>query len=356
MRAFHDLAWRAVQKGRPNDPALLYLVARAQSLSGRPGDALVMIDRLTAMRVATDAATDDDLSRMRALPGWPALADRIAAVRAGHPPGPALPAPTTSVSPAPTGAGSRASSARSPVPTAATDTGDAARFAIEEPRPAGLAYDVVSRRFVVASREGRKLSVVDEFSQHVATLSGTQAGFDDIAALDLDPLVRNLWVVSSPARAERRRSTSCARLGARAPTFQPAARPDSARFVDVAVSGRSIVLVLDGPGKRLCGFALDLDLETAAALGDTDAVSLAPAAEDVVYLAGSHGISRVDPRPRRRPPSKRRRGRSPGLSRIRFYRGGLVGLQQAGSSYRAVGSRSMAAAVAPPRSSRSIRR
>ncbi len=47
--AFHDLAWRALQAGPKNDPALMTLLARAQSLSGRPGDALVMLQRLAAM-------------------------------------------------------------------------------------------------------------------------------------------------------------------------------------------------------------------------------------------------------------------------------------------------------------------
>ena len=46
------------------------MLARAQSLSGRPHDALVMLQRLAAMGVATDAATSDDFSRVRALPGW----------------------------------------------------------------------------------------------------------------------------------------------------------------------------------------------------------------------------------------------------------------------------------------------
>jgi hypothetical protein len=32
---FHDLAWRTLQTGPKNDPALMYLLARAQSLSGR---------------------------------------------------------------------------------------------------------------------------------------------------------------------------------------------------------------------------------------------------------------------------------------------------------------------------------
>src|SRR3954452_22775165 len=67
---FHDLAWRAVQTGPKNDPALMYLLARAQSLSGRPADALVMLQRLAQMGTATDAATNDDFKRVRALPGW----------------------------------------------------------------------------------------------------------------------------------------------------------------------------------------------------------------------------------------------------------------------------------------------
>ncbi|MGH9331424.1 MAG: hypothetical protein ACRD09_13360, partial [Vicinamibacterales bacterium] len=68
--AFHDLAWRAVQKGPPRDPDLMYLVARAQSQSGRPADALVMLRRLAEMGVATDAASNEDFDRVRALAGW----------------------------------------------------------------------------------------------------------------------------------------------------------------------------------------------------------------------------------------------------------------------------------------------
>ena len=71
--AFHDLAWRAAQKSRPNDAELMYLLARAQSLSGRPGDALVMLRRLAQMGVATDVKTSDDFRRVRALPGWAEL-------------------------------------------------------------------------------------------------------------------------------------------------------------------------------------------------------------------------------------------------------------------------------------------
>ena len=54
--------------GRKNDPALMYLLARAQSLSGRPGDALVMLERLAALGVPLDAATNEDFRRVRGLP------------------------------------------------------------------------------------------------------------------------------------------------------------------------------------------------------------------------------------------------------------------------------------------------
>src|SRR5688500_14857272 len=51
---FHDLAWRAVQKGPRNDSGLMLMLARAQSLSGRPGDSLVMLRRLAEMGIATE--------------------------------------------------------------------------------------------------------------------------------------------------------------------------------------------------------------------------------------------------------------------------------------------------------------
>src|SRR4029450_1872132 len=82
---FHDLAWKTVQLGPKNDPALLTMLARAQSLSGRPLDALVMLQRLQSMGVATDAATSDDFERVRALPAWPEFEAKISGTPA--PPG-----------------------------------------------------------------------------------------------------------------------------------------------------------------------------------------------------------------------------------------------------------------------------
>ena len=67
---FHNLAWRTVQKGPPRDPDLMYLLARAQSLSGRPHDALVMIGRLANAGIVTDAATNRDFEAVRGLEDW----------------------------------------------------------------------------------------------------------------------------------------------------------------------------------------------------------------------------------------------------------------------------------------------
>src|SRR5215471_3489747 len=55
FETFHDLAWRAVQTGPAKDPSLMLMLARAQSLSGRPHDSLVMLLRLAEMGVASDA-------------------------------------------------------------------------------------------------------------------------------------------------------------------------------------------------------------------------------------------------------------------------------------------------------------
>src|SRR5204863_10069689 len=95
--AFHDLAWRAVQTGPRQDPALMYLLARAQALSGRPHDALIMIQRLAEMGVAPDASTNDDFVRTRQLPGWPDLLARIGGL--SHPVSP--PAASSTAIPAP---------------------------------------------------------------------------------------------------------------------------------------------------------------------------------------------------------------------------------------------------------------
>ena len=348
---FHDLAWRAVQTGPKNDPALMYLLARAQSLSGRPGDALVMLQRLAQMGSKTDAATSEDFRRVRALPGWadmsgtapsttPGAASATAAspnptVRAGTRPGqPNLTA--TPVAPA------------SPVPAAGPTmaSGESLRFTTTALAPAGLAYDAVSRRFIVGDREARRLTVIDEFSQHVANLASAQsAGFGNIAALEIDPRQGNLWVVSGgdgtstpdpPARTTLHKLQLIS--GRVLESFGLSDRFASAAFVDVAAAGDSTVLVLDAAGHRV--FRLrpkSSDLEVVASLPDERPLSIAPAGDDLAYVSTDAGIAAVDLIARTVTPLKSAsRVNLAHVARLRWHKGSLIGIQQADGSYRAV--------------------
>src|SRR3954465_3262093 len=205
---FHDLAWRTVQMGPKNDPALMYQLARAQSLSGRPGDALVMLQRLAQMGTKTDAATNDDFRRVRALAGWAEFESAPGGLGKSQPAtSPTENQPRDSVAnrvKPPAAAEIAIKAAPKPIDPAAAPPALAAaeslRFRASPSTPAGIAYDAVSRRFIIGDRDARKLTVIDEFSQHVANLASAQsAGFGNIAALEIDPRQGNLWVISGAA-------------------------------------------------------------------------------------------------------------------------------------------------------------
>ena len=66
-----------VQKGPKEDASLMYLLARAQSLSGRPHDALVMLLRLADRGITTDAASNEEFAAVRRLPQWPDVEARL---------------------------------------------------------------------------------------------------------------------------------------------------------------------------------------------------------------------------------------------------------------------------------------
>jgi len=360
---FHDLAWRAVQTGPKNDPALLYLLARAQSLSGRPGDALVMLQRLAQMGSKTDAATNDDFRRVRALPAWADLAGTppsttpdaasAPAVRAdtfaGQPKSNLTATPGAPASGTPTAPTSRTPAApASPVPAAgpAMASAESLRFTSTPLAPAGLAYDAVSRRFIVGDREARRLTVVDEFSQHVANLASAQsAGFGNIAALEIDPRQGNLWVVSGgdgTSAADPLARTTLHKLqlisGRVLESFGLSDRFASAAFVDVAAASDSTVLVLDASGHRV--FRLrpkSSDLEVVASLPDERPLSIAPAGDNLAYVSTDAGIAVVDLVARTVTPVKSAsRVNLAHVARLRWHKGSLIGIQQADGSYRVV--------------------
>jgi hypothetical protein len=305
---FHDLAWRAIQTGPKNDSSLMYLLARAQSLSGRPGDALVMLQRLAAMGVTTDASTNDDFRRVRNLPGWAELAKTGAAdtvgLKAGATEAAGAEPRTTETAGVKRGGAETAGMKASPNETARSKAGsvenakeppEAVRFETLPFTPAGLAYDAVSRRFIVADRRARRLAVVDEFSRHVANLASAQsAGFGDIAALEIDPRQGDLWVVS----ADGSRSTlhKLQLISGRAlASYVPPEGSGIVDFVDVAATPDNGVLVLDRARHRIFHLRPKAAaLELSFTLPDDRPTTIAPAGDQVTYVAHAGGISRVD--------------------------------------------------------------
>lgn len=367
---FHDLAWRAVQTGPKNDPDLMYMLARAQSLSGRPSDALVMLQRLAQMGRKTDAATNDDFRRVRALPGWAqmegtatATAAEAAAPSSAKPPVP--PPPSRDVDPRAAREDTKPSPPPAPAPASVpapkpVDARPAAsplapveslRFTAAASSLAGLAYDAVSRRFIVADREARRLTVVDEFSQHVANLASAQsAGFGSIAALEIDTRQGNLWVVSTGTASAKDGAAQAADpslhttlhklqliSGRVLQSFVLPERLGAARFADVAVTPDSTVLALDDSGQRIIRLrARSTDLEVAATLKDRP-LTIAPASDARAYVATAEGIVVVDLATRAVTPLKAASGVNLArVSRLRWHKGSLVGIQQNDGAYQAV--------------------
>jgi hypothetical protein len=347
--AFHDLAWRAAQKSRPNDAELMYLLARAQSLSGRPGDALVMLRRLAQMGVATDVKTSDDFRRVRALPGWAELEALMNDTASGATPLRTAPAPSAAATPA----SPKASPAPAPTATttvapkdhpAAPDAGvvgvgeDTLRLTMAGIDPVGLAYDSASRRFVLGDGRDNKLIVADEVFNHVNDLIGAaSAGFGRLSAVEIDTRRGDLWVTSSEghggASVHKLQLVSgrvLARLDMPA-SLQPMV------ISDFAVLDSGALLLLDSEGGRLVPVqGVGGPFERAIALHVTGAASLAPA-NGQVYIAHAKGLSVVE-----LSSGKVTEVAAPagalltGLRRIRWSNGALLALQDQGGSARVV--------------------
>jgi len=379
FETFHDLAWRAVQTGPPRDPALLFILARAQALSGRPHDALVMLDRLAQMGVASDVDATDDFARTKQLPEWPAVAARIeqlrnAAASSGAAPAPAAPAgaatpasrrsarartakpatkpaatppepapktaatpepapapasplPTLTPEPAPAPAAAPTPASPTPAPVARTE---AVRFLTDRKTVVGLAYDAVSRRYLFGDRVARKLIVVSEGSSHPLDLvRADSAGFLDIGAFAIDDRRGDLWVVTA-ADADGAGTLHRLQLVSGRPlkTFRIA--PDSAPVdpVDVAITSGGAVLVLDAAGRILELRPGASSVETLMRLDTPGLASIAVGNEDgVAYVAHQAGVSRIDLRARKSTALGLPKGASlPRLQQIRWYRNALIGV------------------------------
>ena len=216
--AFHDLAWLAYRKGHQDDGELMLLLARAQSLSGRPSDALVMLQRIASRGIATDAATSEDFTRVRALPRWKELFGPAEAASTAGPgtaapgtPAPGTRAPGSAAPSTPSTSASAKPPASAEAPAGKPAGKPADKSSIPSPRrapgsplsfatlltPSAFAYDAVSRRYLIADRTARRVAIVDENSGQVSTLAGTQAALGEIAGIAIDPQQGDLWVVST---------------------------------------------------------------------------------------------------------------------------------------------------------------
>lgn len=333
---FHDLAWRAVQSGPARDPALMYLLARAQALSGRPHDALVMLDRLAGMGVASDAATNEDFSRTRQLPEWPGVAARIE--RLTQPPAPSPPvasAPATSTPSLSAPSAAKRTGVLTPKPSKPTPpvaaplpVAEAVRFSADRFAPGGLAYDAVSRRFLFGDRLGRKLIVVSEGASHPDDLvRSDSAGFQEISAMEVDAKRGDLWVISTSAAGGGATLHKLQLVSGRPlKVFPVAPELERVKLVDLAVTSAGTVLVLDSISRQVLVLGSgDSSLKPSARIDEEDPSSLTAGFEGIAYVAHRGGISRVDLRARTASAVTVPNGVSLGnLERIRWYRNALI--------------------------------
>jgi len=336
--AFHDLAWRALQAGPKNDPALMTMLARAQSLSGRPHDALVMLQRLATMGIATDAATSDDFRFVRALPAWAEFEARVSGT-----PVPEKAATAPKIEPkvetprvdapkveAPTAGTTKVEAPKvEPKTKAAARPGAPLVFSAPGLAAVGLGYDTVSGRFIVGDAKDRRLLVVGERSGRLASLAGVDAGFDEVSAFEIDSVEGDLWVVSTSSQSRSSTLHKLQLISGRVLTSIPLSTEDGpGRFTDVAVTPQNI-LVLDGEGRRVYRVAKKgRTLEMVVRLAAPACSSLAPASDGFAYAAYDRGILRIDLTTRAMTVVEPARQTSiENLRWIRWYRGSIIAIQ-----------------------------
>ena len=363
---FHDLAWRAVQTGRPNDPELMYLVARAQALSGRRRDAVIMLRRLAEAGFANDAATDDDFRSVRELPEWRIVMDIVSRQRpTAAPAAAALPvsrpaAPSTVVVPTPASVSPKPAVVApspavvvptpavvtpkltvSPTPAAAAPVAlrlepasveEVARFSTRSFTPAGLAYDAVSKRFLFGDLAGRRLFVVGEGSDRATDLiRGESAGFDEVTSFAIDPKRGHLWVASTAADGRGGAVHHLQLISGRALAKLEVPGQGPVHLADVAVAGDGTVFVLDSAAPRILVLRPGASaLAVLMSLKTPDPVGLSvDEAGRFAYVAHRDGIARIDVQARRATAMEAAKSVSLiGFEFIRLNRDVLIGSQR----------------------------
>jgi len=336
----HDYAWRAIQKGKKNDPDLMLVLARAQSLSGRPGDALVMLGRIVDLGGTPDIANDPDFARVRALPDWASLGARLT----GAPP-PATPAaPSAPPASAPSAPPASVAAAPSAPPAPAAPSApppETLSFSAPNLDPFALAHDSVSRRFVVGDRRAHRLLIVDEVSKNTVNyVSASSAGFyDELTAFSIDARRGDLWVASARGDGDERASvvhklqlvSGRTLLEARA-----AEKSGAVRFVGVTATPDGTVYALDAAGNRLFRAQPGSRTFNEVMRFDSPIGSAIAAVDDhTLYVGGEKGLLRVDPMARTAA-AVRTPEQLTGFQSLVWRSGSLIGVERVAESYLVV--------------------
>jgi hypothetical protein len=354
FETFHSLAWRAVQTAPPNNPDLMFMLARAQAMSGRPDDALVMLGRLADRGILHPEIEQlDDFSRVREMTGWPTLLERMrrAAPATTHPaPAPPAERAAAPAPPAPSPVAPPLRSARPSKPAAAPSAPPASRpaNAADESRaavpiaaviplppavgtPVAMAYDKVSSRMIIADDSSGTLKVVSEASgNEVNLVSRGWGGGYRTNALAIDSKRGDLWVLGTRI-GERRESVVhrlqliSGRLLYSVPLPEDAG---DSQFAAVALADDR-VFVLDAEGGRifeLAAGARTLRLRTAVPQRELTGLTLAGGT--VAYVTHSGGILRIDLATKRSESVKASPGISlDGIAWIGYFDNSLIALQ-----------------------------
>lgn len=334
---FHDLAWRAVQKGHRNDTDLMFLLARAQSLSGRPDDALVMLERIIDVGGKPDVANNPDFARVRQLARYSELEARLSG-SSGVSAGAATPSAPAAPPPSP------AASAPSPERSTAAPPRTDAALSFEAPSVTsvvGLGHDSVSRRFVLGDRGASRLFIIDEVSHHVVNYaSAATAGFyNELTGFAIDPRRGDLWVVSTKGAAGDAASTLDKLQLVSGRKLMEVPLPDkagAARLVDVAVTPDGTVYAIDDVDARLFRARPGARrLEQVMRLEAAHPSALAAADDRVLYVAADNGLLRVDLTSNKATPVKSVEQLTRFVS-LAWHTGALVGIERVADSFLVV--------------------
>jgi hypothetical protein len=331
----HDLAWRVFQTSPRGNTDAMALLARAQSLSGRADDAVVMLQRLAAAggRVE-DVETSDDFRRVREHPRWPQLSASPRALGAQVANAPRAPEASSAPEAPEAVEAPKAPEAPKEAPKAPEAPGLALPSALAV--PSAFAYDAVSARFILADAASDLLRVVSEHSGNATTLvSAGWSGHSHVSAVAINRRNGDMWVVAQGERASvvhRFQLVS----GRRLQTFSPPDDAGPVRFTAAALAGDALYL-LDAAGRRIFVLAANKTLRGLAAL--PEAVEPLGLTHTGTALLISHaaGLLRVDlgsldVQPVSAPPA----ADASGLQSLAWHQGSVLAIQQRTDGARVV--------------------